>query len=334
MIIDCHGHTSAPQELYAYNYRLMVNRGEYGKGKPMPDDEAIGNAMARHIKLLDDYGIDIQLTPPRPWGLPHAETNEKIVRWMAEAVNDVIARQVELHPDRFRGMAGLPQLAGVSPANCTEELQRCVTELGFVGCMINPDPSEGKGTTPSMGDEFWYPLYEKMVELDAPALVHTGNVNNGRAIQGEHFITEETIAALSILRSRVLDDFPGIKFIIAHGGGAVPYQAGRWRLARPYTRNAPDGETFDDRLRKLYFDTVLYAQEPIELLIKTVGVDNCLFATDTPGSGTAINPRTNRPGDDLKPVIEQIEWLNDDDRRKIFEDNAKRVFTRLAKGKG
>lgn len=330
MIIDSHAHTTAPPELYGYNYRLIVNRGEYGKGDPGISDEAIEAALTRHLKMMDDYEIDLQLIPPRPWGLPHAETSETIVRWMAEAANNVIARQVELHPTRFRGMAGLPQLSGVSPANCIEELERCVNELGFVGCMVNPDPSEGAGTTPGMGDAFWYPLYEKLVELDVPALIHTGNVNNGRETQGEHFITEESIAALSILRSPVFNDFPNLKLIIAHGGGSVPYQAGRWRLSRSYTRNkSRDDETFDDRLRKFYFDTVLYAQEPIELLIRMVGVDNCLFGTDTPGSGSAINPHTGRPGDDLKPVVENIEWLSAEDRQKIFEDNAMKLFTRL-----
>ena len=75
---------------------------------------------------------------------------------------------------------------------------------------------------------------------------------------------------------------------------------------------------------------MLYAAEPIELLIKIVGVDNCLFGTDTPGSGSAINPLTGRPGDDLKPVVENIEWLSAEDRQKIFEGNARRLFTRLA----
>ena len=330
MIIDSHAHTTAPDALYGYNYKLMVNRGEFGKGAPTISDEAMENSLKRHLKMMDDYEIDLQLTPPRPWGLPHAETNEKLVRWMAEASNDFIARQVKAHPTRFRGMAGLPQSVSVSPSNCVEELERCVKELGFVGCMINPDPSEGAGTVPAMGNEYWYPLYEKMVQLDVPGMIHTGNVNNGRETQGEHFITEESIAALSILRSSVFSDFPNLKLIVAHGGGSLPYQAGRFRLSRVYSRhNSREDETFDDRMRKFYFDTVLYAKEPIELLIKIVGVDNCLFGTDTPGSGSSINPHTGRPGDDLKPVVESIEWLTDDDRKKIFEGNARKIFTHL-----
>ncbi len=178
--------------------------------------------------------------------------------------------------------------------------------------------------------QYWYPLYEKMVALDVPGMIHTGNVNNGRETQGEHFITEESIAALSILRSPVFTDFPNLKLIVAHGGGSLPYQAGRFRLSRVYSRHkSREDETFDDRMRKFYFDTVLYAKEPIELLIKVVGVDNCLFGTDTPGSGSSINPNTGRPGDDLKPVVESIDWLTDDDRNKIFEGNARKIFTHL-----
>ena len=88
---------------------------------------------------------------------------------------------VEKRPDRgCRGPSGrrdrLPQFRDTSPENCLEELERCVTELGFVGCLINPDPVEGDGAPPpGMGDEFWYPLYEKLVELDVPALVHSAS---------------------------------------------------------------------------------------------------------------------------------------------------------------
>ena len=93
MIIDVHRHTTAPQELYGYNYRLIANRGDFGRGDPRIGDEAIEKALARHLEMLKEYGIDLQLIPPRPWGIPNAETSEKIVQWMAGAVNDLIARQ-------------------------------------------------------------------------------------------------------------------------------------------------------------------------------------------------------------------------------------------------
>jgi 4-oxalmesaconate hydratase len=329
VIIDAHGHLSAPPELYAYNYKLIATRGDFGKGQPGIGDEALARAVAPHVRMLDAAGTDLQLIPPRPWGLPQRQ-DEKIVRWMAEAANDLVARQVALHPDRFAGLAALPLVAGAPIHGAIAELERCVGELGLIGAMVNPDPGEGDGATPGMGEEYWYPLYEKAVALDVALFVHTGNNGNGRETQSEHFITEESIATLSLLRSPVFSLFPALRVVIAHGGGSVPYQVGRFRGSRAYLRFADrEGESFDDRLRKLWFDTVLYNQESIELLLRIAGVDRCLFGTDTPGTGSATNPATGRPSDDLKPVVEAIPWLTATDRSALFEGNARIVFPQL-----
>ena len=79
-------------------------------------------------------------------------------------------------------------------------------------------------------------------------------------------------------------------------------------------------------MRKLYYDTVLYTEDALRLLIKTVGVDRCLFGTECPGVGSSVDPATGRSMDNVKPMIENIEWLNTADRKKIFEDNARAVF--------
>jgi predicted TIM-barrel fold metal-dependent hydrolase len=329
MIIDAHGHVSAPAELYAYNYKLIATRGDFGKGNAGISDDRLAAAVAPHVAMLDAVGTDLQLIPPRPWGLPQNQS-EKIVRWMAEAANDLVARQVGMYPTRFAGLAGLPIVAGAPLTGAIEELERGMIALGMIGAMVNPDPGEGDGATPGMGEEYWYPLYERAVALDAPLFVHTGNNGNARETQSEHFITEESIAALSLLRSPVFRDFPTLRIVIAHGGGSVPYQVGRYRSSRAYLRFADrEGESFDDRLRKLWFDTVLYNQESIELLLKIAGVDRCLFGTDTPGTGSVINPATGRPSDDLRPVVEAISWLTADDRTALFEGNARRVFPRI-----
>lgn len=79
-------------------------------------------------------------------------------------------------------------------------------------------------------------------------------------------------------------------------------------------------------MEKLYFDTVLYTEEALRLLIKTVGVDRCLFGTECPGVGSSVNPATGRSMDDVKPMIEGFDWLSASDKKKIFEDNARKVF--------
>ena len=87
-----------------------------------------------------------------------------------------------------------------------------------------------------------------------------------------------------------------------------------------------DAELFEDRLRKMYFDTVLYSAEALELLIKVVGPDNLLFGSECPGVGSSINRDTSHTYDRIAPIIEGFEWLSEEDKTKIFSGNAKRLY--------
>ncbi len=323
MVIDIHAHVSAPRKWHYYRSMLLGHRGNHGRGGVNASDEELESALQRHLSRIHEAGTDMQFISPRPNLMMHYAKPEKLVRWWMEETNNIIARQVKLHPDKFRGVCGLPQSPGESPKNCFEELERCVKEFGFIGCLINPDPGEmGGEETPAMGDEFWYPLYEKLVELDIPALVHSSSCQSSRMSYSLHFITEESIAIMSLLDSQVFKDFPSLKLIISHGGGAIPYQMGRFMASR-YGRSP---ERFEDAVKKLHYDTCIYTKESLELLFKVMGPDRCMFSTENPGTGSKTHPDTGRQMDDLKPVIEEIEWLTEQDRRKIFEDNARKLF--------
>ena len=122
--------------------------------------------------------------------------------------------------------------------------------------------------------------------------------------------------------------FPKLKLVISHGGGAIPYQVGRFRS---WTVRTGSAETFDAKLKKLHYDTCLYSKESLELLIRLVGPENVLFGTEKPGTGSSRDPVSGRDYDDLKPVIESIEWLSPQDKAKIFEGNAQRLYPRAFK---
>ncbi len=331
MVIDVHAHVTAPQELYAYKANLTSHRGAHGRGKVEVTDQDVMKALqtpvfggGSHLEQMDEVGTDVQLVSPRPYTMMHSEKPEKLVRWFIEETNNIIWRQCRLLPNRFRGVAGLPQNLGVSPANSVEELERCVKELGFVGCLINPDPNEGESPPPpGLGEEYWYPIYAKLVELDVPALVHSAGCRSPREPYSVHFLNEENIAVVSLLGSRVFEDFPTLKLIISHGGGAIPYQIGRYR-AMWLRRGAR--EPFESALRRLYFDTCLYSREALELLFKAVGPDRCMFGTEKPGIGTARDPLTGRWIDDVKSMIGAIEWLGETERHQVFEGTARSLF--------
>jgi OH-DDVA meta-cleavage compound hydrolase len=331
MIIDCHGHVSAPAELWAYKALILAHRGAHGKGKVNVTDDEIRAAANKkemaplgHLDMLKKYGTDRQMISPRPFQMMHSQKPGRLVHWFTEEVNTIIGRQVKLFPDKFFGIAGLPQVAGDPIQNTFKELERCVKELGFKGCLLNPDPYENSGTeAPPLGDRYWYPLYEKLCELDIPAHIHGTGSHSERTPYTVHFINEETIAVYGLVNSTVMKDFPSLKVIVSHGGGAVPYQLGRFQSGS--MRN-PAGESFLDGMKKLYYDTVLYTEAGLRLLIETVGPERCLFGAECPGVGSAVNPATGETFDNIKPLIEGFEWLTAAQKKMIFEDNARRLF--------
>jgi len=326
VIIDIHGHLNAPPQLYAYKAGLLASKGAHGKGNANVTEEALSNAVKNHLaNNLDKVGTDVQFLSPRPFQLMHSEKPERIVQWFCEANNDAIATSVKLAPTRYRGVAGLPQCAGVPITNTFEEIDRCINDLGFVGIMINPDPYEGEGWSPGMGDEYWFPLYEKMVQMDIPALIHSASCKDPWDTYSNYFIATETRCMINMISSGVFDTFPNLKIIVAHGGGAVPYQVGRYRAF--FGRHFEASGGFDVQLKKFYFDTVLYNQESLELLFKIVGSDRCMFGTENPGTGSYKDPKSGKMLDDLKPEIEGIEEITAQDRKNVFEDVARKVFT-------
>lgn len=278
---------------------------------------------------MEAVGTDIQFLSPRPYQLMHTERPVKVVEAWAIANHDYIAQQVRLFPSKFRGVCALPLVGGEPVSVALPEFDRCINELGFVGALIDTDPGEGDNSTPTLDDEYWYPLWEQMVDYDVPGLIHSTGCKYGRETYTQHFITEESLAVLSLIRSRVYDDFPNLKIIVAHGGGSIPYQIGRWQADWILHSGNKSVDTFNQRLKKIYFDTCLHYKKSLELLIGLVGSRNVLFGTENPGSGSALNPETGRNFDDIRPLIESIDFLTSQDRQNIFEDNARRLFLRF-----
>src|SRR5213080_533530 len=175
MIIDCHGHyTTEPKDLLRWRKEQIDNLKEPAKqpskaSLKVSDDEIRASLEGAQLKLQRERGTDITIFSPRAMGMSHHIGDETTSRHWSEHCNEMIHRVCVLYPEKFVGVCQLPQSPGVSPKNCIPELGRCVKEFGFIGCNLNPDPSGGVDVTPSLGDEWWYPLYEKLVELDVPA---------------------------------------------------------------------------------------------------------------------------------------------------------------------
>jgi OH-DDVA meta-cleavage compound hydrolase len=329
-IIDAHAHVSAPAELYAYKSSILSHRGAHGRGAvKLTDDELIASyhkkemAPVSHIESMAHNHIDIQLISPRPFQMMHSE-EFMLVQWLHEEVNNIIYRDTQLFPGKFYGVCMIPQAAGEPIQKALPELERCINELGFVGTLINPDPYENSGKEPPpLGDRYWYPLYEKLCELGIPGHIHATTSKSKRAPYTMNFINEETIAVYGLINSTVFKDFPDLKIVVSHGGGAVPYQLGRFQSG---SMRKPEGERFIDGLKKLYFDTVLYSEPALRLLVEVMGPDNLVFGAECPGVGSAVNPDTGSTFDDIIPYFQRMPNLSDAQRQRIFEDNARKLY--------
>jgi 4-oxalmesaconate hydratase len=243
----------------------------------------------------------------------------------ARVQNDLIHRVCTLYPKNFAPVCMLPQSPGVSPAGCVAELERCVTQMGFIGCNLNPDPSGGWWKEPPLTDRWWYPLYEKMAELDVPAMVHvSASCNPAFHFTGAHYINADTTAFMQLVQGDLFKDFPTLKLVIPHGGGAVPYHWGRYRGLAQDMKRPP---LKDHLLKNVYFDTCVYHQPGIDLLVKVIPTDNILFASEMVGAVRGIDPETGQYYDDTRRYID-ASVLSDANKRRVFEGNAGKVYSK------
>jgi 4-oxalmesaconate hydratase len=332
MIIDCHGHyTTAPAALQVFREaQLAALKGPAaasGLTDPrISDDEIRASLEQAQLKLQRERGTDVTIFSPRASAMGHHLGNEATSTRWTRLCNDLIYRVCALYPHNFVGVCQLPQSPGVAPANSAAELERCVRELGFIGCNLNPDPSGGHWNSPPLTDRHWYPLYEKMVELDVPAMVHvSASCNPNFHATGAHYLNADTTAFMQFLTSDLFKDFPTLRFIIPHGGGAVPFHWGRFRGLAQDMKRPPLEELL---LGNVYFDTCVYHLPGIELLCKVVPLDNILFGSEMVGAVRGIDPRTGQYYDDTKRYIDALP-LNGQDRERLFSGNALKVYPRL-----
>jgi len=331
MIIDCHGHyTTAPAAHQRFRDAQLAGIKDPGAQPARPekitDDEIRETIEANQLKLQKQRGADLTLFSPRASAMGHHQGSESVSIAWTRACNDLIHRVVGLYPDNFAGVCQLPQHPGSPTDHSIRELERCVTELGFVGCNLNPDPSGGHWNSPPLTDRHWYPFYEKMVELDVPAMIHvSASCNPNFHATGAHYINADTTAFMQFIQGDLFRDFPTLRFIIPHGGGAVPYHWGRYRgLADMLKRPPLSGHV----MKNVFFDTCVYHQPGIDLLVEVIDIDNILFGSEMVGAVRGIDPTTGQYFDDTRRYVDALN-LSAADKARIYEHNARRVFPRL-----
>ena len=256
MIIDCHGHyTTAPKALEAWRNRQIAGIKDPAAVPKVAelkisDDELRELIESNQLRFMKERGSDLTVFSPRASFMAHHIGDFAVSSTWAAICNELCFRVSRLFPDNFIGAAMLPQSPGVEPKTCIPELDKCMKDYGFVAINLNPDPSGGHWTSPPLTDRWWYPIYEKMVEWDIPAMVHVStSCNPCFHTTGAHYINADTTAVMQFIQGDLFKDFPTLRFVIPHGGGAAPYHWGRYRgLAQELKKPLLDRAAAEERL--------------------------------------------------------------------------------------
>jgi len=329
MIIDCHGHYTtvpAPHTQWRTEQLAALQAGASAPAYPsISDDEIRASIEDNQLRLAKERGSDLTIFSPRASAMAHHQGDLSANIAWAQACNDLIARVTQLFPGSFAGACQLPQSPGEPLDAAVAELDRCVAQ-GFVGCNLNPDPSGGNWTAPPLTDRYWYPLFERLCELDVPAMVHvSASCNPAFHATGGYYLAADTTVFMQLLQGDLFADFPSLRLIIPHGGGAVPFHWGRYRgLADMLGKPPLDQHLMDN----VFFDTCVYHQPGIDLMFEVLDPANILFGSEMIGAVRGIDPTTGHYFDDTKRYVDAAD-ITDTVRQQVYAGNTKRVYPRL-----
>jgi aminocarboxymuconate-semialdehyde decarboxylase len=321
--VHCHVHYPAADEMVkdvfdrsrepALRFSNELSRAT--NARQMENVRACLTDVEQRLRDMDEMGVDVQAISCSPFQLMYSlppEVGAKVAR----AINEHLAAVVDKHPDRFVALADVPLQA---PDAAAEELEYCVKRLGFRGAEIGTNVA---GREISRGrDPFW----ARAQALDAMIFIHPNGFTGGERLTEHYFINvignplDSTVAVGYLVFDGVLERFPRLKIVVAHGGGYVAHYPGRmdhvWR-ARPDARTAL-GTPPRRSLAKLYFDTIVFDPEQLHHLVNLWGPDHLVVGTDYPYDMGWYDPRG---------FLDRCRFLTDADRAKILGGNAARLL--------
>lgn len=304
--IDTHTH------LFPGNYLKELEKMNIPLGQTIDDRFT---SLEKRLKDMDEAGIHRQVISLTMPGVDMA-TPEKAVR-LSRIVNDELA-SISAGDERFIGLASLPML---SPLDAAEELERAVKDLGLRGAGIFTNV-QGK---PLDLKEFW-PVYEIASSLGVPLFVHPIAPVNAQIYQDYHLLAvlgfpfETTHAATRLALSGLLEEIPGLIFVLSHMGGALPYLVGRIddgnRIYRAYQTeiSRPPSEY----LKKMYLDAASFFEPALNCALGFWGAEKIMVGSDYPYGWVGNLRRCTESMEDLN--------LDEGDTEKILKGNAERIL--------
>lgn len=288
--IDVHSHVAVPRAAELVKPHLapkamplveFADAATRALNQKQEADIAARSGLDRRLADLDAMGLDVQIVKPPPPQCYYAVPLDIAVE-TARVVNDGIAEFVGRKPDRLKGFGTVPMPDGNEAAN---ELERCVTKLGFKGVQVLTNVN-GK----ELSDRAFAPFWAKAEELGVLVVIHPNGFTEASRLSRFYFNNvignplETTIALHYLIFDGVMERHPNLKILAVHGGGYLAAYAGRidhaWGARSDSHAELPHPPT--TYLKKIYFDTVVFTPHQLRELVRLYGVDHTLMGTDYP----------------------------------------------------
>jgi aminocarboxymuconate-semialdehyde decarboxylase len=284
VVIDFHAHT-VQQEVNAATYHLSIIGGLRAKAEgraihamPPAHWQRMTDLPTR-LSDMDAMGIDVQVICPNILHNCTYSLDPEEAGRLERIGNDHIAETVAKKPDRLAGLGSVPLQA---PELAIREMERATGELGLKGVVIASRAHET-----DLGDRRLRPFWRRAETLGVPIFVHPAGNPDPRLARHSMLISlgqplEEAYAQCSLIYDGVMDECPRLKIAFAHGGGFIPYYAGRfdWMYTRGTTRHLK--ADFSTYLKSFHYETVVFDPAVLERLAEKVDTSHIMLGTDYP----------------------------------------------------
>lgn len=331
MIIDSHQHfVRLAKHADVEGYREAQLAGKDAGAPPELNDEDVNKNIQAVLGLMEKRNIDMAFASPRAKAMAtHDGTVEQNGLW-ADLNNSLVLRACKLNPGRFAPVGMLGQHQTCPSERIAKQMERWAGE-GFVAFNFDPDGTGGRWSNKPFTGKHNYPVFEAAQALDVPLIVHgSESINPNFPHTAVQYLVADLTGFVQLMMAKDLfQDFPGLRFLIPHGGGALPCQIGRWRAVAKYNNWASPDEILGSG--NVFVDTCVYSHLNMKTLFEAVPLDNILFGSECDGAFPGIvNPETNDHADNTRRYVDDSP-LTSADKERVFSTNARRVYPRAGR---
>src|SRR5580658_6987654 len=326
MIIDSHQHfVRLARHPEVEGFRQAQLSGNNPGVLPGISDADVKKSLEQVVRLMDTRSVDVAFASPRAKAMAtHAGAPEQNAIW-ADLNNSLVLRACQLNPGKFAPVGMLGQHQSCPSEKVAKQMEKWA-DAGFVGFNLDPDGTGGRWSNPPFTGKQNYPIFEAAQALDVPLVLHgSESINKNFPHTAVQYLVADIAGFVQLMMAKELfQDFPRLRFLIPHAGGALPCQIGRWRaIAKFYKWSSPDEILGSGNV---FVDTCVYSHLNMRMLFDAVPLDNILFGSECDGAFPGIvNPETNDHADNTSRYVNDSS-LSSADKARIFSENAQRVY--------